>query len=73
MENFTDLFGGDDLSGLEGLGDFGSAFGATGNPQPGELGDNVGVGGAPPVSPNIPGAMASGQYGQHHVFEAVGY
>ena len=66
MENFTDLFGADDLSGLEGLGDFGNAFGATGNPQPGELSDNVGVGGAPPVSSNIPGAIAPGQYGQHH-------
>ena len=66
MENFTDLFGADDLSGLEGLGDFGNAFGATGNPQTGDLGDNVGVGAAPPVSSNMPGGMAPGQYGQHH-------
>ena len=66
MENFTDLFGADDLSGLEGLGDFGNAFGTTGNPQTGDLGDGVGVGGAPPVSSNIPGAIAPGQYGQHH-------
>jgi hypothetical protein len=66
MENFTDLFGADDLSGLEGLGDFGNAFGTTGNPQPGELGDGVNVGGAPPVSSNIPGAITPGQYGQHH-------
>ena len=66
MENFTDLFGADDLSGLEGLGDFGNAFGTTGNPQPGDLGDGVGVGGPPTVSSNIPGSIPPGQYGQHH-------
>ena len=65
MENFTDLFGADDLSGLEGLGDFGNAFASTENRQPGNLGDGVGVGGQPQGPSSIPGAIPSGQYGQH--------